>query len=99
MEQPLGFGLVFGARPAGVFDAPGDIGVGPQARFVPGGGRCVSGEGQEQARQEDRSREARAQLFSGAAPSNRERKRKRNRPARRFRAWPRGRNANTGSLR
>lgn len=95
MEQAPGFGLIFGTRPGEVLEAPGDIDVGPQARFIPDGGRRALGK--EQAGDEGRSREA--QVLSVAAPLNRVRRRKRTRPARRFRAWPRGRKEKTGSLR
>lgn len=53
MEQAPGFGLIFGTRPGEVLEAPGDIDVGPQARFIPDGGRRALGK--EQAGEEDRS--------------------------------------------
>lgn len=53
MEQAPGFGLIFGTRPGEVLEAPGDIDVGPQAQFIPDGGRRALGK--EQAGEEDRS--------------------------------------------
>jgi hypothetical protein len=53
-EQPLGLGLIFGARPGEVFEAAGRIGVGSQAGLLPGGGGPAGRN--EQAGEEDRSR-------------------------------------------
>lgn len=103
-EQPLRLGLILRTRPGEVLETPSDVGVGVQCLLLAGGGaeRGAGGSNnkkKEQEWDEDWSGVDAAQLFPFEEPLNRERKRKRSCPASRFTAWPRGRNAKTGSLR